>query len=76
MAEKKLFKLKSINDLNDAHEWLLNKQIDGTIDSKTADAINTTLKGAVYINAKLRLDAAKIMVQAHVKNKHFSHLQN
>ena len=60
-------KLRTVPDLIEAHEWLFNQQRDGHIDPKTADALNTTLKGSVYLNAKLRLDMAKIMVQAEIK---------
>lgn len=64
---QKDIKLRTVNDLVDAHEWLFNEQKEGRIDAKTADALNTTLKGSVYLNAKLRLDAAKILVQAQMK---------
>jgi len=67
MAEQKIMKLRSIADLSDAHEWLFNRQVGNHIDSKAADAINTTLKGAVYLNAKLKLDAAKLIIQAQIK---------
>jgi len=46
---------------------LFNKQVNQEVDNKTADSMNTTLKGAVYLNAKLRLDAAKLLLQARVK---------
>ncbi len=59
--------LRTINDLTEAHEWLFNQQRSGTIDAKTADALNTTLKGATYLRAKLRLDAAKILLQSRIK---------
>jgi len=59
--------LRTIPELNAAHEWLFNKQINSEIDNKTADALNTTLKGAVYLNAKLRLDAAKMLLTAKIK---------
>lgn len=59
--------LRTIEDLTNAHEWLFNRQKDGRIDSKTADALNTTLKGSVFLNAKLKLDAAKIYMQAMIK---------
>jgi hypothetical protein len=60
-------KLRTVSDLTDAHEWLFNQQRSNAIDAKTADALNTTLKGAVYLRAKLRLDAAKIVLQAQIK---------
>lgn len=39
----------------------------GAIDQKTADVLNTTLKNAIYLRAKLRLDALKIYLQARAK---------
>ena len=59
--------LKSIADLTSAHEWLFNEQKDGKIDAKTADALNTTLKGSVYLNGRLKLDAAKLLINAQIK---------
>jgi hypothetical protein len=70
MSEKHtepFMRLRTPEDLTLAHEWLLNQQRDGKIDSKTADGINTTLKGATYLNAKLRIDAAKLFLQAAIK---------
>lgn len=60
-------KLRTIEDLSHAHEWLMGKQRSGEIDAKTADAMNTTLKGAVYLNAKLKMEAAKLFITAQVK---------
>jgi uncharacterized membrane protein YkvA (DUF1232 family) len=60
-------RLRTVEDLTLAHEWLLNQQRDGKIDAKTADAMNTTIKGAVYLNGKLRIDAAKLFLQAAIK---------
>lgn len=65
--EKKLMSLRTIQQLNDAHEYLFNRQKDGKMDAKTADALNTTLKGSVYLNAKLRLEAAKLWMNAQIK---------
>ena len=59
--------LRSVADLTKAHEWLFNAQRSGELDSKTADALNTTLKGAMYLQVKLRLDALKIFTQAAIK---------
>lgn len=66
-AKEQDIKLRTIADLSNAHEWLINKQRNGEIDSKTADAMNTTLKGAVYLNGKLKMDYAKLIVQAQIK---------
>lgn len=66
-AKQVTMKLRTIDDLNKAHEWLWDKQRTGKIDAKTADALNTTLKGAVYLNGKLKMDAAKLILQAQIK---------
>jgi hypothetical protein len=65
--EKKSRKLRTIEDLTDAHEYVFNQQLNGKIDDKAANALNTTLKGAVYLNGKLKLDAAKIYLRAQEK---------
>jgi hypothetical protein len=62
-----LIRLRTVEDLTEAHEWLFNQQKSGTIDAKAADALNTTLKGATYLRAKLRLDVAKVILQAQIK---------
>lgn len=67
MAEEKRIRLRTIAELQEAHEWLLNEQRNGKIDAKRADGINTTLKGATYLNAKLKMDAAKLYLQAQIK---------
>jgi hypothetical protein len=59
--------LRTVPGLNQAHEWLFEKQRGGEIDNKTADAMNTTLKGSIYLNVKLRLDTAKLLLQARIK---------
>lgn len=59
--------LKTVNEISDAYEWLFNAQKEGKIDAKTADALNTTLKGLTYLCVKLRMDAAKLMIQAQMK---------
>lgn len=71
MADEETMKLRTIRDLTNAHEWLFNKQRDGQIDAKTADALNTTLKGATYLNARLKLDYAKVILAAKVKKVEF-----
>jgi len=56
--------LRSVNDIVEAHEWLFQMQREGKIDPKSADAMNTTLKGQTYLIGKIRLDAAKLYVAA------------
>lgn len=59
--------LKTISDIREAIEQLYNKQSAGEIDAKSADAMNTTLKTAVYLNAKLPMDALKLYVTSQIK---------
>jgi hypothetical protein len=59
--------LRSLPDLIEATESLFNRLNSGEIDSKTADAINTTLKSQSYFVAKLPMDALKIFVAAQIK---------
>jgi len=59
--------LRTIADLSAAHEWLFNEQRRGLIDAKTANALNATLKGATYLNGKLKIDYAKLVLQAQIK---------
>lgn len=70
-AELSKVRLRTIPELTEAHEWLFNRQRNGKIDAKTADALNTTLKGAVYLNGKLKLDMAKLFIQAQIKKIEF-----
>jgi len=65
--DREFFQLRSIEDLTTAGEWLFNKQRSGSIDAKAADGMNTTLKNQIYLTAKLRLDAAKIILAAKIK---------
>ena len=59
--------LRTVGDIISAQEQVYNAIQNGSLDSKTADALNTTLKGATYLLAKLRLDVAKLLVQAKIK---------
>lgn len=60
-------KLRTIDDLKSAYEWLFNKQTDGKIDAKTVDGINTTLKGATYLNATLPAKLIDTHIKAQIK---------
>jgi len=64
---KRKFRLRTIDDANDLNEWLVNKVVTGSIENKTVDAINTIIKNHFYLNGKLKLDYAKLLVQAKVK---------
>lgn len=65
--ETAIVPLKSVDEINGAYEWLFSAQRSGDIDAKTADALNTTLKGVTYLRVKLRMDAAKLLLQAQIK---------
>jgi len=60
-------KLKTLRDVEDASGWVFNQLKEGTMDAKTADALNTTLKGLYFMKGKLRLDYLKLVFQAKVK---------
>ena len=60
-------RLRTIEELNEAHEWLFEQSRSGALDNKTADVLNTTLKGSVYLNGRLKLDYAKLIMQAQIK---------
>ena len=66
MAEQKPnpVRLRTIADLQEAHEFLFNAQRAGQLDGKAVDGMNTTLKGSVYLNVKLPMDALKLYVIA------------
>ena len=66
MAEKPI-KLRTIDDLSEALEWLYAQQKDSKIDAKTADALNTTIKQATYLHGKLKLDYLKLLLSAKIK---------
>lgn len=65
--EKVVMPLRTVADISDAQEWLFNSQRDGVIDTKTADGMNTTLKGVVYLKATLPLKIFEAMVRAQIK---------
>lgn len=67
MAQETKIKLRTISDLNEALEWLYEQQKTGQIDAKTADALNTTIKQASYLNGKLKLDYVKLWLTAKIK---------
>lgn len=60
-------KLRTVDDLIAAHEWLFERQRSGQIDAKSADSLNTTLKGQVYLVGRLRLDALKVLMTSRIK---------
>ena len=59
--------LRTPAQISEANEELYADIRDGKVDSKMADALNTTLKNQVYLNVKLRMDYLKIYTQAAMK---------
>jgi hypothetical protein len=64
-------RLRTIEELSAAHEWLFEQSRNGKIDTKTADVLNTTLKGATFLNGKLKLEYAKLYMASQVKKFDF-----
>jgi len=60
MTTSDTIQLRTVDQLTEAHEWLFGQQRDGKIDAKTADGLNTTLKGAIYLRVTLRLKIAEM----------------
>ena len=70
MAEAKtadVMKLKTVDEISAAGEWIFNQQMNNKIDGKQADSMNTTLKNQIYLNVKLKMDYLKIQLQAQIK---------
>jgi len=63
----KRFKLRTIDDVNELNEWLVNRVISGQIDPKNADIINTIVKNTGYFNGRLKMDYGKLLVMAQIK---------
>jgi hypothetical protein len=59
--------LRSVDDISKAHEWLFHEQVNGGIDPKRADGINTTLKGIVKLQVDTRLKYLQIVTRAEEK---------
>jgi hypothetical protein len=59
--------LRTRGGMNDALQWVFEKQRDGQIDAKSADALNTTIKTAMELNVKLPLKAADIFFKSKLK---------
>jgi hypothetical protein len=73
MAEPKLVgqQLRTIEDLTNAYEWLYEQTRAGKLDNKTADVLNTVLKGATFLRGKLPLEYAKLYMASQVKKFDF-----
>lgn len=64
---KRRIPLKTPSDLVEANEWMFNRQRSGTLDAKSADAMNTTIKGQKAIIIDVPLQVLKLAVQAQIK---------
>ena len=69
MAEKtkQQYPLKTPEDISAAYERLYNRQLNGEVDAKSVDGMNTTLKGSTYLNVKLKMDYLKMFLTAAIK---------
>lgn len=67
MAKTPTMKLRTVDDLRDAHEWMFNKQKDGELDAKSVDGMNTTLKGAIFLNVTVPMKWIDIFVKSQIK---------
>jgi hypothetical protein len=59
--------LRTLGDVVAAQEWVFQSVQSGRIDQKTADSLNTCVKGQSYLLGKLRVDVANLMVKAQIK---------
>ena len=60
-------KLRTIDELNEANEYIFHQQREGKLDGKLADGMNTAIKAGIYLNVKLKMDAFKILAQTRMK---------
>lgn len=59
--------LRTVDDITTALEELYEKQRSGQMDPKTADAMNTTLKGVMYLRVKMKMEMFKLVIQSQIK---------
>lgn len=64
---KKKITLRTVEDLVDANEWMFNRQNSGQLDAKSADAMNTTLKGQKSLLVDIPMSLLKLAVTAQIK---------
>ena len=62
-------KLRTIDQILVAHEYVFNKQVNGQIDSKGAETLNKTLHGSIALQ-KLKLAVADLYLQSKLKKIH------
>jgi len=46
---------------------MLNRFLNGEVDAKSVDGVNTIVKSQIYLNVKLRMDFMKLCLQADIK---------
>lgn len=46
---------------------MLNKFLNGEVDSKSVDGVNTIMKHVIYLNVKMKMDFIKLCLQADIK---------
>jgi hypothetical protein len=60
-------RLRTVEDLIAAGEWLFHQQESRELDAKSSDAMNTTLKGQRILVVDTRMALLKMFVTAQVK---------
>lgn len=60
-------KLRTLDDLQGAHEWLFEQQRLGKLDAKAVDGLNTTLKGSTYLNVTVHMKLYELQIKAQMK---------
>lgn len=59
--------LKDSAGISDAYEWVFNGLRAGTLESRTANAMTQTLKGATELRVKIPLKYVDMVVKARMK---------
>lgn len=68
MKEEKIApQLRTIDQISGALEELYHKQREGKIDPKTADAMNTTVKGIMKLHIETPMKLLDSVIKAHTK---------
>lgn len=60
-------KLRSVSEITEAYEWLFDAQREGSLDTKRADGLNTTLKGITKLRVEIPMKLATLYFQSQVK---------
>lgn len=67
MAEDNKISLRDAEGLSDAYEWVFNGLRSGTLESRTANAMTQTIKGATELRVKIPLKYVDMVVKARMK---------